>query len=366
MEFVQEAITTLHDFGTPAPSVPLDDVAVVVPIMAEDLAGHEIDHVLSTLASVDPGRIVLCVRAPRDHVTSLGHVLERESLDANILWCNAPSLESRLEDAGIDAPAGKGRDVWLGMILAATEHGIVVVHDADAQSYAADLVPRMAWPIANGYGFVKGYYARVEADKLYGRLVRLVWMPLLDILEQDHPFVRYLGAFRYPLAGEIALRSDLVSSLQLAPRWGLETSLLGEMYDHVGPTGTAQVDLGRHAHDHRPVTGDDGLAPMTREIVGTLMSSLEARGVDVDMARLAAEYEEVAGRYLDQYAADAAYNGLEYDRQGEREQIQIYGEAIANPSVGHAPLPAFDTIEMTHQELMATGQLHSAETPGSR
>lgn len=364
MEFAQEAITTLHDLDGADPSVHLEEVAVVVPIMAEDLPDPAVDHVLSSLGSLDPGRIVLCVRASRDDVIELRRELDDRRIDVDLVWCNAPALQSRLANAGITFSTGKGRDVWLGMAVAAERHPVVVVHDADTRSYSPDLVRRLAWPLEHGYDFSKGYYARVENERLYGRLVRLVWMPLLEVIGRGHsePFIDYLRAFRYPLAGEFAISADLVHRLSMAPGWGLETDLLGEMYEHVGSAGTAQVDLGVHEHDHRPVSGDRGLESMAQAVAGTLYRNLELHGIEIEPTRLARAYADVAETYLDQYEADAAFNGLQYDRKAERSQVRTYRDAIASPTRSDERLPPFDSVDLAAKEIMEAGGIQPAET----
>src|SRR5699024_10887086 len=116
-------------------------------------------------------------------------------------------------------------------------------------------------PLSMGYEFSKGYYARIEDGRLYGRLFRLCYVPLVEALATDHEaaILSYLDAFRYGLAGEFAATADLVRRLRPPLAWGLEVATLGDAFDHAGFSGSAQVDLGRHEHEHRPVVGADGL-----------------------------------------------------------------------------------------------------------
>ncbi len=355
MEFVQERVATLHGFTDNTPPVPVEDVAVVIPVKGEDLGRRSLDDVLDTLVDVDPGRVVLSVRGSRGRVSDLRERVGRRSLDVEVLWCNAPALDEALRDAGVNGPTGKGRDVWLALAVAGASHDIVVVHDADARTYDAGYVPKLAWAIDQGYDFAKGYYARIERERFFGRLVRLVWYPLLSVLERSSvaPVVRYLGAFRYPLAGEFAIDSERIPELRLPPRWGLETGMLGEMYNHVGFDGSAQVDLGVHQHDHRPIRGGAGLEAMAAEVVGTLASILEGHGETLPTAEA---YATAAIEHLDRYATDAAFNGLRYDRTDERAQIEAYRSVVEEGGRRLDPLPSHAAFSIAPDEIREMGQ----------
>lgn len=357
MEFVQESIATLHAFDDPIPPVSRERIAVVVPIMGEDLSRPSVEHVLDELARYDPGRVVLCVRSGAAAVIDLRHRLEAVNLDADLLWCNAPTLETALDSAGIDRPAGKGMDVWLGMGIGAATHDVVVVHDADSRAFGPELVSRLAWPILNGYQFTKGYYARIEQSRLYGRLVRLIWYPLIDALQRNHEdaILDYLGGFRYPLAGEFALHADVLEDLQVYPQWGLEAGMLGHMFTIAGTAGSAQADLGVHYHDHRPVHGDSGLACIADGVLGALFDVLDERGIDIDLASITSAYERIGQTYLDRYEMDAAFNGLTYDRAEELAQLETYARSIRSGGSRAEPLPPFAAFELDAAELLTEG-----------
>jgi glucosyl-3-phosphoglycerate synthase len=332
MEYVQERVATLHDFDGAHPDAPTDRAAVVVPLTERDHASLAAERVLGVLETVDPGEVIVALRASESEVGTVAAWLGEFDLDLTTLWCNAPPLEDRLREEGLDGDAGKGRDVWLALGLAA-RRDYVVVHDADATTYSAAHVPRLLFPLAHGYGFSKGYYARVENDRLYGRLCRLFYEPLVRGLDAAHgdDIVDYLGAFRYALAGEFAATSEVARRLRAQRGWGLEVGTLGEAFAAAGFAGSAQVDLGIHEHDHRAVSGPAGLGRMCEEVGAALFHALEDNGVSPDYDRLPGRYREAAEGLVEQYAADAAFNGLEYDRAQEREQVAEYATAIAPP-----------------------------------
>ena len=343
MEYVQEAVTTLHDFGDAYPPAPTERAAVVVPMTERDHAALAAERVLRTLEELDLGRVVVPLRAGPDEVGDVVAWVESFDVPAEVVWCTAPAVESALAGAGLDGSAGKGRDVWLGVGAAlAGDAEYVVVHDADAATYSRAHVPRLLHPVANRFAFAKGYYARVENDRIYGRLCRLFYEPLVRALAEthDHPVVEYLGAFRYALAGEFAATTEVAAQLRAQRGWGLEVGTLGEAFAVAGPGGTAQVDLGVHEHDHRSVGGPDGLGDMCTEVGAALFRALADNGVEPGYEGLRERYCEHAYRLVDQYAADAGFNGLDYDPAAEREQVDTYVAGVQAPP-GDDRLPAW-------------------------
>jgi glucosyl-3-phosphoglycerate synthase len=368
MEYVQERVATLHDFGGAAPEAPTDRAAVVVPMTDCDYATLAAEQVLCGLERVDPERVVVALRAGPGAVGDVVDWIDRFDLRTEVLWCTAPRVESRLADAGLDGDAGKGRDVWLGLGLGlAADSEYVVVHDADATSYDDRLVPRLLFPLAAGYDFAKGYYARVEDGRLYGRLFRLFFAPLVDALAEHHddPLLDYLGAFRYALAGEFAATGALVRRLRVQRGWGLEVGTLGEAYPVAGFERSAQVDLGVHEHDHRSVGGPEGLGDMSRAVGDALFHALDDAGVSPDYETLPARYRERALALVDQYAADAAFNGFDYDSVAEREQVDTYAGAVEPPGEDRR-LPAWRDAPVDPTEIRSLSREGVAAASGRR
>ena len=333
MEYVQERVTTLHDLTDPTPSAPTDRAAVVVPMTEREYAGLAPARVLSELERLDPGRVVVPLRAGAERVGPFCDWLDEFDLSLTVLWCNGPRLESLLDDHGLDGEFGKGRDVWLGLGQA-LDREYVVVHDADTKSYSRADVSRLLFPLAHGYDFSKGYYARVENDRLYGRLFRLFFVPLVRALSEgrdDAAVLRYLEAFRYALAGEFAATSDLVEQFRPQRSWGLEVGTLGDAFAAAGFDGSAQVDLGTYEHDHRAVSGPTGLSDMSEHVGAALFRVVTEAGIDPDYETLPDRYRSAARSLVRSYELDAAFNGLDYDRSDELEQVETYVEAIQPP-----------------------------------
>lgn len=353
MEYVQERVTTLHDFADPVPDVPTDRACVVVPMTEREYASLAAEGVLRTLERLSPARVVVALRADADRVGDVVDWLDGFSLPVDVVWCDGPQVHDLLDANGLDGTRGKGRDVWLALGAAlATDAEYVVVHDADATNYSERHVARLLFPLARGFAFSKGYYARVEDRRLYGRLFRLFYTPLVRALAARHdaPVLDYLDAFRYALAGEFAATTDLAATLRVQRGWGLEVGTLGDAFAHAGFEGTAQVDLGFHEHDHRAVSGPSGLGTMSEEVGDALFHALGDAGVDVDFESLSEAYHEATDALVRQYATDAAFNGFDYDTASERQQVEEYASAIRPPETD-ARLPAWTDAPVSGSEV---------------
>ncbi|MBZ6494748.1 glycosyl transferase family 2 [Natrinema longum] len=379
MEYVQERIATLHEFGdgdgrrtdlAREATAAVAETAVVVPMTGREYESPAAERVLGELETLEPepAAVFVPVRAEPDRIGPFRNWLEGFELPIRVLWCNAPGVETLLADAGLGGEFGKGRDVWLALGPAADVADAVVVHDADARSYEAGHVRRLLAPLTMEFEFSKGYYARVERGRLYGRLCRLFYEPLVRTLADAHdaPIVDYLGAFRYALAGEFAATADLARRLRAPRTWGLEVGTLGDAYEIAGFDGSAQVDLGRHEHDHRAVAGETGLEGMSREVAATLLSLLEEHGVDPDYGTLPERYRTVGDELIEQYRADAAINGLAYDPADEREQLARYAESIVPPGPDDTRLPRWIDAPFAPGDVLEVTQPWRERRVGSR
>jgi len=356
MDYTQERVATLHDYGDADPPAPAGRAAVVVPMTDREYGGLATERVFSEVERVDPAEVVVPLRAPAERVPDFRDWLADFDLDLTLLWCDGPRVADALADAGLDGARGKGRDVWLALGVAA-RRDFVVLHDADTDTYEARDVRKLLFPLARGFDVSKGYYARVENDRLYGRLFRLFYEPLLAALQDthDHEVLEFLGSFRYALAGECALTSEAARDLRVQREWGLEVGTLGEAYRLAGLDGVAQVDLGRYEHDHRAVSGPTGLSEMSEGVGAAVFRAVEDAGVDVAYESVRERYREHADRFVRAYGADAAFNGLDYDAEGERDQTGTYAEAV-HPPGEDTRLPAWDDAPIDPEALAAAAR----------
>ncbi len=269
--------------------------------------------------------------------------LERRTV---VLWNDSPAVTAIRDEveANVGAlPAGKGRAVWMaaGLATASKRASYVAFHDADVVDYRRDLLANLVYPLlhpALGFSFAKAYYARFT-DRLHGRVTRLLMRPLLQALGDvvvRHPYLSYLAAFRYPLAGEMAMDADLLRWLRVPGDWGLEVGLLFEVPRHRSVRRICQVDVAdRFEHKHQPLSPTDptvGLHRMAVDIVKHLLRTLSAAGVVLpegtfkSMRVAYVRYAEDA--VADSYAV-AVCNGLAYDRHAEEEVIATFSTALA-------------------------------------
>lgn len=355
MGFLQGPLTNVNQLSPADPAVDAS-FAAVVPVMTSDDPGRSIDTVLPAIQAADPERIVVPARGDRESVAALAARVHSATDRASVLWCNSPSLEALVASHGIDE-AGKGADVWLALGLAAEAADVVCCVDADVASLTPSAVRRLVAPIDESILAAKAWYTRVEEGRLYGRLCRLLVGPLVLALadRHDHPFLDYLRAFRYPLAGEIALHGRLVDELRVPTGMGLEVGTLGELFRLVGPDGTAQVDLGNHRHDHRPIDGDGGLVGIAPAVSGALAELIDQHvgaGFDDDLAD---SYAAWATRLVDRYERDARLNGLEYDANDELEQVNRYRDAVADPAAV-SWTPSWSSATFTPAEVLEAGR----------
>ncbi len=356
MEYVQERVTTLHDLTGRIPDAPTDRTSVVVPLTDREYESRTTERVFSALETVSPNRVVVPLRAPADSVGRIHDWLSSFDVPLTLLWCSNPRVTRLLDDHGLAGTAGKGRDVWLALGVAAADSDFVVCHDADTKTYDASIVPRLLAPLDSGFSFTKGYYARVEENRLYGRLFRLFYAPLIRTLQRtnDGAVLDYLGAFRYALAGEFGMTADLATGMRIERDWGLEVGTLGSAFEHAGFEGSAQVDLGRYEHAHRGVAGPRGLSTMSEGVGDALFRACENHGLVPEYDTLPTRYRETAREFVRQYAADAEFNGLTYDSTAERTQVETYADAIDSPRRSDADgvLPAWDEVAISPSDVL--------------
>ena len=227
-----------------------------------------------------------------------------------------------------------------GYVLSQDELEVVALHDADIATYNRELLARLCYPVGHpnlGFQFGKGYDARYS-DRLNGRVMRLYLTPLLRALENvcgSHPLLSFLGSFRYPLAGEFAMSTELARVNRIPSDWGLEVGVLAEVYRNLAPRRVCQVDLcERYDHKHQELSADNpraGLMKMAVDIGKSLIQNLATEGVSFSAGRfrsLVVAYSRLAGDTIRQYHADAAINHLTFDRHQESLAVDTFVRSL--------------------------------------
>lgn len=351
-------VTTLHRLG----GVDIDvlerglerysrsrPVSLVLPCLYSELERDAIHIIVAELKKVRYiDQIVLSMdRMNEEQFRHAAEFFSALPQRLRILWHDGPRLQSLIKELEANelniGPQGKGRGSWLacGYVLAYGQSKVIALHDCDILSYTRELLARLCYPAVHpnlGYEFVKGYYSRY-GDRLFGRVTRLFVTPLIRALKKmtryQIPLLAYLDSFRYPLAGEFAITTDLARVNRIPADWGLEIGTLCEVYRNCALKRVCQVDLiENYEHKHQPLSPEDphqGLMKMALDIAESLLRTLATEGVMMTsgfLRTLAICYQRHAEDVIKRYNDDALINGLDFDRHAENLAVETFQRSL--------------------------------------
>ena len=323
-------------------------IALVLPSLYSELKEKALRTIASEIQKVKYiNQVIITLGGGNEkefeHTKEFFSVLPQEAV---VIWNDGERVRSLYEILKKnDIPAGedgKGRSTWMafGYVLASEKSNVIVLHDCDILSYDREFLARLCYPVVNpnlGYEFCKGYYARVT-NKMHGRVTRLFVTPLLRSLERllgYLPFLVYLDSFRYPLAGEFSMITDLARINRIPWDWGLEVGVLSEVFRNCSLRRICQVDLTEnYEHKHQELSSDDpskGLLKMSIDIAKNLFRNLASEGIDLSeslLKTLKATYLRTAQESITKYHDDAAINGLDFDRHEEGVAVETFTKGI--------------------------------------
>jgi glucosyl-3-phosphoglycerate synthase len=220
-------------------------------------------------------------------------VIDADSPDgtADVARAHGAEVYSENELMRAYGPAqGKGDAMWRALSVARGD--IVMFADADSDDFEEHFVygtlgPLLADPQLQ---FVKGAFRRPfkqegRQEKVLdggGRVTELMAKPLINL------FYPELAGFVQPLAGEFAARREVLSSVPFFTGYGVEIGMLIDVFDQVGLSAMAQVDLGTRQNRHqslanlsrmssvvlRTVAAREGLAQRIERELGDSVSDL--------------------------------------------------------------------------------------------
>lgn len=350
-------VATLHRLGNRALESLESDlsvfarvqpIALVLPALYAEFEGPAMPRILEEVSKVPYlSQVVVALgQAEAQQFVDVRRRVAGLHPNVRIIWNESPRIQEIYSDLRAMhltvSENGKGRSCWLayGYVLACRLAKIIALHDCDIINYSRELLARLCYPVADlriDYVFAKGYYARV-AGKMYGRATRLLVTPLVRALEHVigyHPFLIYLDSFRYPLAGEFCMYTDLARINRIPADWGLEVGVLSEVYRNFSANRICQVDLcDNYEHKHQSLSPDDaqkGLMRMAVDIAKTLFRTLAAEGVELSggtFRTLQAQYVRAAEDMITRYHADAMVNGLSFDRHAEEEAVDAFARGL--------------------------------------
>jgi len=357
------SVATLHNLTR----VPLEEmerqlrefatrrkVTLILPSLFSELEREALAKIVDELAGADYiNRIIIGLdQATEEQYRYAQKYFSRLPQRFDILWNDGPRLKAihnQLADAGL-APkeAGKGRNFWycIGYALAAQDSDVVALHDCDIITYSREMLARLIYPVTNPafpYQFCKGYYPRIADGKLNGRVTRLLVSPLLLSIQKvcgHQDYIEYLKGFRYPLAGEFAMRTSILPDIRIPSDWGLEIGVLSEVWRNLSNRSVCQVDISdAYDHKHQDLSKDDatrGLSRMSTDISKALFRKLATDGVVFNQETfrtIKATYYRTALDLIEMYYNDALINGLSIDRHQEEEAVELFAANIVE--AGH-------------------------------
>ncbi len=216
---------------------------------------------------------------------------------------------------------------------------------------------------------------------MHGRVTRLLMTPLIRGLQRivgQLPFLQYMDSFRYVLAGEFAMDSDLARVNRIPADWGLEVGMLAEIYRNVTIKRICQVDLTiNYEHKHQDLSKEDhtaGLMKMSVDICKSLFRTLAAEGVVLSKGlfrSLLTTYKRTAEDHIERFYADSAINGLELDRHGEETAVEAFtraidmaGDQFLDDPLGAALIPNWNRVTSAVPDIL--GELYGAVEKDNR
>ena len=172
---------------------------------------------------------------------------------------------------------GKGDAMWRS--LSVLWGDVVCFLDADSRSFGPHYATALAGVVASPgpVSFAKGFYrrpfesgdGRTTEPHGGGRVTELCARPLLAELYPQ------LSGFRQPLAGEVAARRELLTSVPFLCGYSVDVALLIDAWRLVGLEGMAQVDLDVRQNRHRPMSD---LGPMAAAVTGAILERARGEG----------------------------------------------------------------------------------------
>ncbi|MDE0887180.1 MAG: glycosyl transferase [Myxococcota bacterium] len=355
-------ITALHRLGTT--NLPrLEEellhysaerpIALVLPSLFSEARGPALKGIVEELSQVRYLRqVVVSLSGPAnfEEFREMRGLFEAVKCigggSPTVVWNDGPRIRGLLDKLGAEGlhPGvdGKGRANWLGYgyVLATQQARVVATHDCDIVDYDRELLARLCYPTANpnmNYEFAKGYYGRVT-DRLHGRVTRLFMVPLLRSMKSvlgPIPLLEYLESFRYPLAGECSMTTDLIRANRIPADWGLEVGVLAEVFRNSALKRICQVELvENYEHKHQQLSQNDssqGLHRMVADIASSIIRNLASYGVEFEagfLNTMIAAYVRTAQDAIASYSNDAQLNGLQFDRHAEEVAVETFSSAL--------------------------------------
>ena len=198
---------------------------------------------------------------------------------------------------------GKGENLWKALYL--LKGDIIVYVDSDIRNIHPRFVYGLVGPLIQNpeVHYVKAFYDRPIAYSGLlrptggGRVTEILIRPLFSLFYPD------LAAILQPLSGEYAGRRSILEQIPFPVGYGVETSMLIDIYQKLGLNAFAQTDLDQRVHRNQETIA---LGRMAFGVLRTFMSRLSKEEK--------VHFQETLPSIMRQYeVGDGGYRQLQYD-----------------------------------------------------
>ncbi len=193
---------------------------------------------------------------------------------------------------------GKGENLWKALYVAKGD--IIVYLDADITNIHHRFAYALLGPLLtfDHIKYVKAFYDRPLAgdDQRVrptggGRVTELVTRPMFSL------FYPELTQILQPLSGEYAACREILEAIPFPIGYGIETSMIMDIYDKWGMDVMAQVDLDKRVHRNQDTKA---LGKMAFVIMKTFLKRIENYGmveIRQNVYNELIQYQKVPGHY---------------------------------------------------------------------
>jgi len=235
-----------------------------------DLITERID-VLKKLPAGVIDKIIINHRREGETSDRTEYVISELHADVDIMISNSASVPDMYNEKG------KGADMRRTLYRINTEYLkdssaediIIVFLDADVSLnfFGPHFVIGLAGGVLCGADYAKAGFWREM-----GRVKKYVAQPLFSVI--DHPSLKTLAEFSYPLSGECAGTLKFFNSVHFRQMYGVETGILIDAV--IGEYSLADINLGLYDHEHH---NDINIQKMSFGIIRAYFRSLVDYGI---------------------------------------------------------------------------------------
>lgn len=215
---------------------------------------------------------------------------------------------------------GKGENLWKALYI--TKGDIIVYLDADIKNIHHRFAYGLIGPLLlfDNIKYTKAFYDRPIATGKHvrptggGRVTELVIRPLFSLLFPE------LTQIMQPLSGEYAGFREIFEKIPFPIGYGIETSMILDIYEKWGLDVMAQVDLERRVHRNQDIKA---LGRMAFAILKTFLHRVEKLGL-IDIKK--EMFDEMIQYSLDQNEYQAEVYKTKGDERPPIIEIPEYCE----------------------------------------